>query len=195
LALLQFFSYFLMKTSTLFSLEENSMPGHEEAAGATKIKNMKRDQSFSIFEKIGRLEWDTLLFFYGAMMGIGGLGFIGYLDEVSIWLYGEHSPTVANILIGLSSAFVDNGTLMFAVLNMHPDLPMGQWLLVTLTLGVGGSLLAIGSAPGIGLMGISKGQYTFASHMKWSPVILLGYFAAVGTHLLVNAHLLSTPLG
>lgn len=123
------------------------------------------------------------------MVGIGGLGFIGYLDAVSGWLFGEHSPTVANILIGLSSAFVDNGTLMFAVLNMHPDLPMGQWLLVTLTLGVGGSLLAIGSAPGIGLMGIAKGQYTFASHMKWCPVILLGYFAAIGTHLLINAHL------
>jgi Na+/H+ antiporter NhaD/arsenite permease-like protein len=78
---------------------------------------------------------------------------------------------------------------MFAVLNMHPDLPLGQWLLVTLTLGVGGSLLAIGSAPGIGLMGIAKGKYTFASHMKWCPAILLGYFAAIGTHLLVNAHL------
>jgi Na+/H+ antiporter NhaD/arsenite permease-like protein len=189
LALLQFFSYFLMKTSVLFAAVENQLSGKEEGLRPAQIKNMRRDESFSIFEKIGRLEWDTLLFFYGAMVGVGGLGFIGYLDEVSIWLFGEHSPTIANILIGLSSAFIDNGTLMFAVLNMHPDLPMGQWLLVTLTLGVGGSLLAIGSAPGIGLMGISKGKYTFASHMKWSPVILLGYFAAIGTHLLVNAHL------
>jgi len=70
---------------------------------------------------------------------------------------------------------------------MHPDLPLGQWLLVTLTLGVGGSLLAIGSAPGIGLLGIAKGQYSFGSHMKWFPAILLGYFAAVGVHFLVNA--------
>jgi len=75
---------------------------------------------------------------------------------------------------------------MFAVLNMHPDIPQGQWLLVTLTLGVGGSLLAIGSAPGIGLLGISKGHYTFASHMRWFPVILLGYFASIGVHFLVN---------
>jgi len=76
---------------------------------------------------------------------------------------------------------------MFAVLTMHPDIPQGEWLLLTLTLGVGGSLLAIGSAPGIGLMGQAKGQYTFSSHMKWFPVILLGYFAAIGVHFLVNA--------
>jgi Na+/H+ antiporter NhaD/arsenite permease-like protein len=121
------------------------------------------------------------------MLGIGGLGFIGYLDLVSQWLYGQHDPSVANVLIGLLSAFVDNGTLMFAVLSMHPDIPQGQWLLLTLTLGVGGSLLAIGSAPGIGLLGVTKGQYSFVAHLKWCPVILLGYFASIGVHFLVNA--------
>ena len=189
LSLLQFFSYYLMRTSDLFTAIPDANDLAQSDVESTELKDLQRGQSFMIFEKIGRLEWDTLFFFYGAMVGIGGLGFIGYLDAVSGWLFGEHSPTIANILIGLSSAFVDNGTLMFAVLNMHPDLPMGQWLLVTLTLGVGGSLLAIGSAPGIGLMGIAKGKYTFASHMKWCPVILLGYFAAIGTHLLVNARL------
>jgi Na+/H+ antiporter NhaD/arsenite permease-like protein len=151
------------------------------------LMDRRRTESYAFFEKTSRLEWDTLLFFYGAMVGIGGLGFIGYLDAVSAWLYGQHSETLANIFIGLSSAFVDNGTLMFAVLNMHPDLPQGQWLLVTLTLGVGGSLLAIGSAPGIGLLGLSKGKYSFANHMKWSPVILLGYFAAIVVHFMVNS--------
>ena len=176
LSLLQFFTYFLMKTEPKGPELQTVMSERAE-----------REKSFAIFDKIGRLEWDTLLFFYGAMVGIGGLGFIGYLDAVSGWLYGQHSPTMANVLIGLSSAFVDNGTLMFAVLNMHPDLPQGQWLLVTLTLGVGGSLLAIGSAPGIGLLGLGKGQYTFGTHMRWCPVILLGYAAAVGVHFIVNA--------
>jgi Na+/H+ antiporter NhaD/arsenite permease-like protein len=143
--------------------------------------------SYDIFKKIGRLEWDTLLFFYGAMMGIGGLGFIGYLDMVSQWLYGQHDPTLANVLIGLSSALVDNGTLMFAVLSMNPDISQGQWLLLTLTLGVGGSLLAIGSAPGIGLLGVTRGHYSFLTHMKWCPVILLGYFASIGVHFWVNS--------
>lgn len=184
LTLLQFFSYYLMKTEPSDYKQEQLYDGSEAIMEIAKAE--QRDKSFAIFEKIGRLEWDTLLFFYGAMMGIGGLGFIGYLDAVSAWLYGEHSPTMANIMIGLSSAFVDNGTLMFAVLNMHPDIPQGQWLLLTLTLGVGGSLLAIGSAPGIGLLGISKGHYTFGSHLRWFPVILLGYLASIGVHFLVN---------
>jgi len=184
LTLLQFFSYYLMKTES-GHVDKNLLDGSR--AILEIAKQTQREKSYAIFEKIGRLEWDTLLFFYGAMMGIGGLGFIGYLDAVSSWLYGGHSPTMANIMIGLSSAFVDNGTLMFAILNMHPDIPQGQWLLLTLTLGVGGSLLAIGSAPGIGLLGISKGNYTFGSHLRWFPVILLGYFASIGVHFLVNA--------
>ena len=120
-------------------------------------------------------------------MIIGALGFIGYLDAIAHFLFGQISPTLANISIGLSSAFVDNGTLMFAVLSMHPDLPPGQWLLLTLTLGVGGSLLAIGSAPGVGLLGRIKEGYTFAFHMRWMPVILLGYFASIAVHFWINA--------
>ena len=133
------------------------------------------------------MDWDTLLFFYGAMMMIGALGFIGYLDAIAHFLFGQISPTVANISIGLSSAFVDNGTLMFAVLSMHPDLPTGQWLLLTLTLGVGGSLLAIGSAPGVALLGQIKEGYTFVFHIRWMPVILLGYFASIAVHFWINA--------
>jgi Na+/H+ antiporter NhaD/arsenite permease-like protein len=187
LSLLQFFYYYLTKST--YESAPKSL-GLELFAGpdvhdirATELESRR----FDVFEKVGRLEWDTLLFFYGAMMGIGGLGYIGYLDAISHILYGQLTPTLANILIGLCSAFVDNGTLMFAILTMHPDIPQGQWLLLTLTLGVGGSLLAIGSAPGIGLMGQAKGQYTFSSHMKWFPVILLGYFSAIGVHFLVNA--------
>jgi Na+/H+ antiporter NhaD/arsenite permease-like protein len=185
LSLLQFFYFFLQKSGKTrqrnqAKLELFSTSGEINVA-------IFETRKLDIFEKVGRLEWDTLLFFYGAMMGIGGLGYIGYLDAISHILYGQLSPTLANILIGLSSAFVDNGTLMFAVLTMDPDIPPGQWLLLTLTLGVGGSLLAIGSAPGIGLLGQAKGLYTFNSHMKWFPVILLGYFASIAVHFLINA--------
>lgn len=185
LCLLQLFSYYLQQTEPeIQPIGELVPPFTEDNALA---EGMAETFSYDIFEKVGRLDWDTLLFFYGAMMSIGGLGFIGYLDAVSQWLYGQHDPTFANVLIGLSSAFVDNGTLMFAVLSMRPDLTEGQWLLLTLTLGVGGSLLAIGSAPGIGLLGLTQGKYSFSDHLKWCPVILLGYFAAIGVHFLVNA--------
>ncbi len=186
LSLLQFYSFYLQRTEHWYKPSDAAIL--LDADDPDSILDAVEDYSYDVFEKIGRLEWDTLLFFYGAMMGIGGLGFIGYLDAVSQWLYGQHDPTVANVLIGLSSAFVDNGTLMFAVLNMHPDIPQSQWLLLTLTLGVGGSLLAIGSAPGIGLLGLTNGRYSFMAHLKWCPVILLGYFASIGTHLLMDSH-------
>jgi Na+/H+ antiporter NhaD/arsenite permease-like protein len=185
LSLLQFYSFYLQKMGR----KNGAAPAQAliDSAEPDLYADASEGYSYDIFEKIGRLEWDTLLFFYGAMMGIGGLGFIGYLDAVSHWLYGQHDPSEANVLIGLSSAFVDNGTLMFAVLNMNPNIPQGQWLLLTLTLGVGGSLLAIGSAPGIGLLGLTRGRYSFMAHLRWFPVILLGYFASIGVHFLVNS--------
>jgi Na+/H+ antiporter NhaD/arsenite permease-like protein len=78
---------------------------------------------------------------------------------------------------------------MFAVLTMNPDMPLGQWLLVTLTAGVGGSLLSIGSAAGVALMGQARGHYTFMSHLKWTPVIALGYFGSIGAHMFLNRSL------
>jgi Na+/H+ antiporter NhaD/arsenite permease-like protein len=78
---------------------------------------------------------------------------------------------------------------MFAVLTMNPEMSHGQWLLVTLTAGVGGSLLSVGSAAGVALMGLARGQYTFSSHLKWSWAIALGYAASVLAHLLINKSL------
>jgi Na+/H+ antiporter NhaD/arsenite permease-like protein len=57
---------------------------------------------------------------------------------------------------------------------------------VTLTAGVGGSLLSIGAAAGVALMGQARGQYTFLSHLKWTPAIALGYDASIGLHLLMS---------
>ena len=95
----------------------------------------------------------------------------------------------ANNTVGILSAIVDNIPVMFAVLTMNPDMVLGHWLLVTLTAGVGGSLLSIGSAAGVALMGQSKGQYTFFSHLKWTPVIAIGYIASIYVHLWINAAL------
>jgi NhaD family Na+/H+ antiporter len=144
---------------------------------------------FDVFSKIARAEWDTLLFFYGVIMCVGGLGFIGYLSLVSTAMYTDLGPTYANVLVGMASSLVDNIPMMFAVLSMNPEMGTGQWLLVTLTAGVGGSLLAIGSAAGVALMGQARGQYTFFSHLKWTPVIALGYFASIYTHLWINSAL------
>lgn len=141
---------------------------------------------FDVFKEIAQAEWDTLFFFYGVIMAVGGLGFIGYLSMASGVIYGDLGPTTANVLVGIMSAIVDNIPVMFAVLTMEPDMPEVQWLLVTLTAGVGGSLLSIGSAAGVALMGQARGYYTFFAHLKWTPVIALGYAASIWVHFLVN---------
>jgi len=181
LAYLQFFAFYLKKTGEM-SYETNEQ-------GEGDIENTGQPVTFDIFNKIARSEWDTLLFFFGIILAVGGLGTIGYLAMASKVMYLEWGATYANIVVGLMSSIIDNIPVMFAVLTMNPDMPVGQWLLVTLTAGVGGSLLSVGSAAGVALMGASKGQYTFMSHLKWTPVIALGYFASIWVHMLLNASL------
>lgn len=129
---------------------------------------------FDVFISMKRVEWDTLMFFYGIMLCVGGLGALGYLTALSGFLYKDLGATSANVLIGILSAVVDNIPVMFAVLTMNLDMSLGQWLLVTMTAGVGGSLLSIGSAAGVALMGQARGIYTFSPHLKWIWAIALG---------------------
>ncbi len=145
------------------------------------------DMVLNSFKQIERVEWDTLLFFFGIIFAVGGLGVLGYLSLANQYLYTQWGPTAANIAIGVLSAIVDNIPIMFAVLTMDPQMSHGQWLLVTLTAGVGGSMLSIGSAAGVALMGIAQGRYTFSSHLKWTWAVALGYAASIGVHFVVNA--------
>jgi len=156
--------------------------------------NDPTSERFDIFRKVSRAEWDTLLFFFGVIVSVGGLGFMGYLALVSEAMYVQLGATYANVLVGILSAIVDNIPVMFAVLTMTPDMSLGQWLLVTLTAGVGGSMLSIGSAAGVALMGQSKGYYTFVSHLKWIWAIALGYAASILTHLWINSALFDVPI-
>jgi len=174
LAYLKFFGYYLRKSAKI-EIDHNDIPtGH------------KIEDDFDIFDKIAKAEWDTLFFFYGVILAVGGLGYIGYLGLASEFMYGQLGATNANILVGVLSAIVDNIPVMFAVLTMQPDMNHAQWLLVTLTAGVGGSMLSIGSAAGVALMGQARGYYTFFSHLKWTPVIALGYGASIYVHILIN---------
>ena len=144
------------------------------------------DEKFDFFKKVSRAEWDTLLFFFEVILSVGGLGFIGYLTLVSEFLYVGLGPTMANAIVGVLSAIVDNIPVMFAVITMRPEMSIDQWLLVTLTTGVGGSLLSIGSAAGVALMGQARGYYTFFGHLKWTPVIFIGYIASIYLHVLMT---------
>ncbi len=145
---------------------------------------------FDLMKKVSRAEWDTLLFFYGVILCVGGLGQFGYLAAISEFAYTGMGPTIANVLAGVLSAIIDNIPVMFAILTMDPAMSHGQWLLVTLTAGTGGSMLAVGSAAGVALMGTARGTYTFGAHLRWTPVIALGYVASILCHLWLNAKLM-----
>ncbi len=147
------------------------------------------ERQFDIFRKMEGVEFDTLLFFFGVLTAVGALQYIGYLALASASSYGTLGPTVANILVGILSAIVDNIPVMYAVLKMSPEMGLDQWLLVTLTAGVGGSLLSVGSAAGVAVMGVDRKNYTFMSHLKWAPAIAVGYVASIGAWWLVTMSL------
>lgn len=173
LGFLQLYSFILKKSG-----EKTHLPDRNG--------DLSNPTPYDIYSKVARAEWDTLFFFYGVILCVGGLGFLGYLGLVSQTIYGGWGATNANIAIGLISAVVDNIPVMFAVLSMMPDMSVGQWMLVTLTAGVGGSLLSIGSAAGVALMGQAHGSYTFFGHLKWAWAVALGYAASIAVHFGVN---------
>ena len=158
----------------------------DEAIQKIRTHYKPRVRPFDIFISMKRAEWDTLMFFYGVVLCVGGLNTIGYLSLLSHSMYVDLGPTGANVFVGILSAIVDNIPVMFAVLSMNPEMSHAQWLLVTLTAGVGGSLLSIGSAAGVALMGQARGIYTFSAHLKWTWAIGLGYAASIWAHLLLN---------
>ncbi|OEY67930.1 sodium:proton antiporter [Marinobacter sp. X15-166B] len=181
LGYLQFFGYFL-RMSLPSSLAKKRTIAEQKADKET-LQYIGSVVPFDIFKNVARAEWDTLLFFYGVVMCVGGLGYFGYLQLVSVFLFEDVGATGAAFGIGVISAIVDNIPVMFAVLEMDPAISHGHWLLVTLAAGVGGSLLPVGSAAGVALMGAARGYYTFMSHLRWLPVIFLGYVASLYAHL------------
>jgi len=190
LGLLKLFGYYLKRRSSFYPVlgdDDMADTALELEVSDTGKQEITSEMQYNIFKSLERAEWDTLMFFYGIILCVGGLGTLGYLGVVSQIAYIDLGPTTANILVGFLSAIIDNIPVMFAVLAMLPDMDHGQWLLVTLTAGVGGSMLAVGSAAGVAVMGQARGYYTFFAHLKWSWAIALGYAASIWVHFLVNA--------
>lgn len=189
LGLLKMFGYYL-------KIRQKRRLKAGQHANRLGIEGATPEEPYNIYNNLRRAEWDTLMFFYGVILCVGGLGTFGYLAAGSQMTFTDLGPTVANIIVGFASAIVDNIPVMFAVLEMQPAMDHGQWLLVTLTAGVGGSMLSIGSAAGVAVMGQARGVYTFFSHLRWSWAVVIGYFASIWVHFLVNGHLFDgVPIG
>lgn len=135
-------------------------------------------ESFDVFVNMKYIENDTLLFFFGILSAVGALHFLGFLEYITV-IYDKIGPTLGNIGVGFISAIIDNVPVMSAILKANPSMGPDQWLLVTMTAGIGGSLISFGSAAGVGVMGRLKGIYTFQTHMQYSWTILLGYIVSL----------------
>ncbi|GHF89996.1 sodium:proton antiporter NhaD [Thalassotalea marina] len=127
----------------------------------------------NVLNYIREIEFDTLLFFLGILLIVGGLKKLEVLDNIHL-IY-EHLPvSVANFILGISSSLIDNVPLTAAVLKANIEMPNSQWLPLTYAVGVGGSLLIIGSAAGIIAMSKIK-ELTFISYLRVFASLLLSY--------------------
>ncbi len=138
----------------------------------------RHKEHLNVFVNMAKIENDTLLFFFGILSAVGALSFIGWLIYITK-LYELVGSTWANTGVGFISAIIDNVPVMAAILKANPNMGHDQWMLVTLTAGIGGSLISFGSAAGVGVMGRMRGIYTFNSHMKYAWAVLAGYILSI----------------
>ena len=147
-------------------------------------KTNKNEEPMHVFHYMSKIENNTLFFFFGILAAVGALHFVGFLNY-AVSLYDKFGATTVNIGVGFLSAIVDNVPVMSAVLKANPMMgadvgeSLSQWLLVTLTAGIGGSMISFGSAAGVGVMGKLKGIYTFGAHMKYAWTVFAGYIVSV----------------
>ncbi len=143
-----------------------------------RLNRKKSALGFDVFLSMKKVENDTLLFFFGILSAVGALHYLGYLEYIH-HLYDKFGPTASNIAVGFISAVIDNVPVMSAILKSSPNMGADQWLLVTLTAGIGGSLISFGSAAGVGVMGRLRGIYTVGSHMRLGWTVLAGYILSM----------------
>ncbi|WP_150305998.1 sodium:proton antiporter NhaD [Pseudomonas saliphila] len=129
-----------------------------------------------ILEYIRAIEFETLLFFLGILLLVGMLQFIGVLHGLTA-LYDVVPVLMANFLMGVLSALIDNVPLTAALLKSDLEMSVAEWMGLTYAVGVGGSLLIIGSAAGIVAMSKVPGL-TFMSYLRSFGLLFLSF--AVG---------------
>ena len=138
-----------------------------------QMLHKKDDERPNILEYIRDIEFDTLLFFLGVLLLVGMLKELSVLDHLPE-LYNVLPIAMANYIVGLLSALVDNVPLTAAILKSGVVMDKAQWLGLTYATGVGGSILIIGSAAGVIAMSKMK-ELTFLSYMRFIHWLLVAY--------------------
>ncbi|MCI0919071.1 sodium:proton antiporter NhaD [Pseudomonas stutzeri] len=126
-----------------------------------------------ILEYVRQVEFETLLFFLGILLLVGMLKEIHVLDGL-VRIYDQVPAVLANYLMGVLSAMIDNVPLTAALLKSGLEMEIAEWMVLTYSVGVGGSLLVIGSAAGIVAMSKVSGL-TFGSYLKYSLYLFIAF--------------------
>lgn len=150
-----------------------------------KGDSIKEEKKARIQKVVKRIDMTTILFFLGILMAVNALSFAGILRELSVWLDESVGNIYAiNIIIGVLSSIVDNVPLVAGAMKMYEVDPATAyfavdgafWLFLAYCAGVGGSILIVGSAAGVVVMGLEK--VSFGWYLKEvSLIALLGYLA------------------
>jgi Na+/H+ antiporter NhaD/arsenite permease-like protein len=160
----------------------------------TEVLHMKKSEehkkSLSITAILTRIDTPSILFFLGILLAVAALQVGGHLLQLSQVLDANFdSVYVVNLLIGLLSSIIDNVPMVAGAMGMYtleaypPDSMF--WELLAYCAGTGGSILIIGSAAGVAIMGIFKIDFIWYLK-KISIVAILGYLAGIGTYMLLN---------
>lgn len=148
----------------------------------------QKERELSVAAALQRVDSQSVLFFVGILLAIGALGTSGVLSSLAETLDRRiGNVDVITLTIGLSSSVVDNVPLVAAAQGMYPlaTFPTNHpfWLFLAYCAGTGGSILIIGSAAGIAVMGMQR--ITFGWYVRhMSLPALLGYAAGAGAYLL-----------
>ena len=140
-----------------------------------------------MLEYVRKIEYDTLLFFLGILLLVGMLKEVGVLNVLAN-LYANFDPSFSSYFAGIGSALIDNVPLTAALLKAHPELSTPEWLALTYAVGVGGSLLVIGSAAGIIAMSKIK-EITFITYMRYIPALLAAYTIGYAVTLFLSEYM------
>ncbi|MCR6651620.1 MAG: sodium:proton antiporter NhaD [Cellvibrionaceae bacterium] len=140
-------------------------------------------EEIHLLQYIRQIQFETLLFFLGILLLVGALKEVGVL----VWLtelYAAVDPSFSSYLMGVISSVMDNVPLTAALLKAEPQLETSEWLSLAYAVGIGGSILVIGSAAGIVAMSKVR-ELTFMQYARYAPHVFAAYSVGYGLTLLI----------
>ena len=156
-------------------------------------KNTEEKSGLTVVAVLRKVDVPTILFFLGILLAVASLQSMGHLDDMAAILDKGFNGNIyaINIIIGLLSAIVDNVPLVAGAMGMYP-VGLGDfavdgtfWEFLAYCAGTGGSVLIIGSAAGVAVMGILKIDFIWYLK-KISVLALMGYLAGAITYILLQ---------